>query len=84
MCHILKGFSVLRHNHKQLQQLNVLQLLRRPIQLLKKRFCILIKQSFPNHFRGVRLCAAHIYYVEESAHLWFRQKTITTELPVMV
>lgn len=76
MFHILKGFSVLRHNHKQLQQLEVMQLLRRPIQLLKKRFCILIKQSFPNHFRGVRLHAVHIYYIEESAYLWYQQKTI--------
>lgn len=81
MCQILKGFSALRHNHKQLQQLVVMQLLRRFIQLLKNRFCILIKQSFPNHL-GVRLRAALIYYAEESAHLWHQQKTITTELMV--
>lgn len=78
MCQTLKGFSL----DKETATTTILQLLRRPIQLLKKRFCILIKQSFQNQFRGKGLCAVHIYYVEENAYLWYQQKTITTELMI--
>lgn len=38
-----------------------------------------MNQSFPNHLKWIRLHAAHIYYVEDSAHLWHHENTMLIE-----